>query len=39
MTSKRAMALDLLVALLSALALLLLGDALTLSWLGGPVWP
>ena len=39
MTSKKAIAIDLAVAVVSALTLLLLWDALELAWLGGPALP
>ena len=39
MTSKKAIAIDLAIAVVSALALLVLWDALELTWLGGPAVP
>ena len=39
MMSKRVITVEVVVAILSGLALVLLGDALTLSWLSGPALP
>jgi hypothetical protein len=37
MTSRKVIAIDLVIAIVSAMALLLLGDMLELGWLGAPV--
>ncbi len=39
MGSRRTIAVEGVVAILAALALVLLWDVLPLSWLAGPVWP